>query len=375
VRRRHDDLTAWQDDPVVQALTAAGTESELAGEAMALAAFRAAAAPRARRRYAGRLGVGGSALAVAIAFSGGVAAAYTAALPSPVQHALNVVGGWAGIPPAAPVHHSKHRSGGSRGTTQAGPAPTASASTSPPTSVVPPAPSTTPTVTHHHPATKSKPSVSTPPTGGSSAPVSPPPSPTATPTPTPTITAPVPGSITITVAATKVPIGGNATVIGHLATAGGQPIAGHRVWLIERLTGQGTAAEIASGLTGPDGSVDLTASGLTHSVRLRLLAGQGVRSAPVLVVVTPTVSASVALSGSSYDVAVATDGGNEGDQIVLERRTSTGWVGVTTTTLDGSGSASFAVPVPPKRTVRYRVVLPRTQAHGLAMTAFLAAPA
>jgi hypothetical protein len=37
-----DDLTPWQDEPVLRALTGPGSDDELAGEAEALAAFRAA---------------------------------------------------------------------------------------------------------------------------------------------------------------------------------------------------------------------------------------------------------------------------------------------------------------------------------------------
>ena len=36
-----DDLTPWQDSPLVKALTTDGTDSELSGENAALAAFQA----------------------------------------------------------------------------------------------------------------------------------------------------------------------------------------------------------------------------------------------------------------------------------------------------------------------------------------------
>ena len=64
-----DDLTPWRYDPIIAALTAAGSEAELAGEADALAAFRAAAPARSRRRQLGRLGVGGAAVATAVILS------------------------------------------------------------------------------------------------------------------------------------------------------------------------------------------------------------------------------------------------------------------------------------------------------------------
>ncbi|HTW20820.1 MAG TPA: hypothetical protein VME70_11490 [Mycobacteriales bacterium] len=377
MRRRDDDLTAWSDDPVVRALTAPGTDSELAGEEMALAAFRATAQPRTRRRFAGRLGVGGSALTVAIAFSGGVAAAYTAALPTSVQHVMNVVGGWAGIP--APTHSSHghaghHNKHGSSGSGQQG------AATVPTTAIPVPSsanPQPTTSASHHaapKPAGRSK---SSPPAGASSPPASTSPAPTPTstptPTPTPTLSTPVPASITITLSATKVAVGGSVSVVGHLATSSGAPVAGHRIWLIERLPGQSTVAEVDSGLTGADGSVTLTASDLTQSVRLRLLAGGGVRSAPVLVVVLPTLGVATSPAGSSYVVTVTATGAEAGDPVLLQRRTAAGWVAVTQTQVDSTGGAEFSVPIP-QRAIRYRVILPRTSAHGFAVARFTALP-
>lgn len=375
MRRREDDLTAWQDDPVVRALTGPATDTELAGEEMALAAFRAGAQARSRRRYAGRLGIGGSALTVAIAFSGGVAAAYTAVLPTQVQRVANDVAGWAGVPapaPDKPKHHgNKHSSGGS--TQQAAGQP----SGSPSVPVAPPTPTPSSAATsHHHVATKPKPkpkpTPTTPASGSSSPPASP--SPTPTPTPTPTQTAPVPGSITITVSASKVLVNGRVSVVANLATSSGAPIANHRVWLIERLTGQSTASQIAMGVTGTDGSVVLDAANLTHSARLRVLAGQGVRSAPVLVTVVPTMSASISVQGPNYEVAVTTDGGDPGDIVTLEQRVPGGWEGVTTTQLDSTGGAAFQVPAPDKRAAHYRIVLRRTQAHASVTTRFAAPP-
>ena len=385
MRRRKDDLTAWQDDPVVQALTAPGTADELAGEAGALAAFRAAVPTRSRRRFAGRLGVGGSTLAIAIAFSGGVAAAYTAALPSQVQRVFNDVGGWAGIPAPTAVHHKHSARGHHGGTPSPGVQQALGQLSTPPVAGAPtPAPTPTPTST---PTPKAKPSgkqsgggrpstspSSSPTTVASSPPPSTSPTPTTTPTPTPTLTPPVLGSITITLSASSVPVDGSVTVLGRLATSTGEPIAGHRIWLMEWLTGQSTLSQVDMGLTGSDGSVDLTAGDLTHSVRLRLVSGQGVRSAPVLVVVMPTVSATLSVQGSSYDASITTDGAQQGDVVMLQRRARTGWVGVATMQLDASGDALFAVPVPAQRPVRYRVVLPRTQAHGYAATRFVTPP-
>jgi hypothetical protein len=380
MRRREDDLTAWQDDPVVRALTGPGTADELAGEEYVLAAFRAAAPRRSRRRYIGRLGVGGSALAIAVAFSGGAAAAaYTSSLPAPLQRAANDVGGFLGVPAVKTTHHHKLVAGGSHSSAPSPPA-AGGASTPPVVTTPTPAPSVSPS-SHHSvgPKAKTHPKVA-PSAGGSSSATSPTPTPTSTPTPTPTPTSTptvppiVSGSITITVQSAKVPINSTVSVVGQLATPTGAPVSNRRVWLIERLIGQGTASEVASGLTSADGSVELTTPPLTQSVRLRLVVGAGVHSSDVTVVVVPTISAATTLAGSTYTVSVATEGADQGDTVTLQRRTASGWAAVATTQLNSAAGAYFSVPVPVKRTARYRIVLPRTPSHGSAVTRFAVAP-
>src|SRR5579884_3703325 len=102
MRRRHDDLQAWRDDPLVQALTAPGTAEELADEQRALDTFRSAGPRRLRMLH--RLGAGGTALSIALVASGGVAAAaYSRALPAPLQQAASTVFGWAAVPAPPPA--------------------------------------------------------------------------------------------------------------------------------------------------------------------------------------------------------------------------------------------------------------------------------
>ena len=88
-----DDLSPWNDDPLVRALRGPGTADELASRDEFMAAFRAAPAARrptpigsGRLRRAGRrLGGGGTAVVAAIALGAGAAAAaaYTQNLPDP----------------------------------------------------------------------------------------------------------------------------------------------------------------------------------------------------------------------------------------------------------------------------------------------------
>jgi hypothetical protein len=114
---------------------------------------------------------------------------------------------------------------------------------------------------------------------------------------------------------------------------------------------------------------------LTRNVRLRLVTGNKVRSAVVDVVVVPTVSTSSVRNGEQYDVSVATDGAEAGNTLVLQRFKNGNWLRVRRAQLDGNGQASFAVPVPPKTTVHYRVFLQRTKEHAMASSPFDAGPA
>src|SRR3954469_22090245 len=122
MRRREDDLVAWRDDPVVRALLAPASDDELAGADEIMTAFRTAHASPRRRPGARHVGAGVTTVVVALALSGGVAAAaFTHTLPAPVQSAMHAVFGDVGVPPAhpsvSPAHHvaQHHRRPGSTG--------------------------------------------------------------------------------------------------------------------------------------------------------------------------------------------------------------------------------------------------------------------
>ena len=112
------------------------------------------------------------------------------------------------------------------------------------------------------------------------------------------------------------PVNSTVSVVGHLATSSGAPIANHRVWLIERLAGQSTASQVGAWASPvwTDRSTLVTPP-LTHSVRLRLVTGQHVHSAAIGVVVMPTVTAVAVGAGHDYVVNVTTDGGDPGDTV------------------------------------------------------------
>jgi len=79
---------------LVRALTADGTAAEMAGRQAALVMFRDSRRRPRRLRFA----VSMSTAAAAVALAGGTAAAYTAALPGPVQHIAYRMLGSIGVP-------------------------------------------------------------------------------------------------------------------------------------------------------------------------------------------------------------------------------------------------------------------------------------
>lgn len=367
-----DDLTKWQNEPFMVALTAPASDAELSDEAGALAAFRAAVPKRSRRRYIGRIGVGGAAVTTAVILSSGAAAAYTSSLPRPVQnfiaHATNPLG--LNVPEKHP-NHSKPVIANPVTTPSAVPISTPSASPSPTATHhrVPPKP-------HHSVAPTKEPHPS--PTATPTPVTIPTPTPTSTPTPTPTPTVtstPVGGSITISVGATSVPVNGTVTAYGKVANPDGSPVAGMQVWLLERVAGTTGVSQVAAGTTGADGAVSLTTPPLTRGVRLRLITDARVRSASIGVTMQSTIMATVANNGTSASVRIAATGAAPGDSVAIDERVDGAWQAVAANQLDESGVALFAVDLPTgHRPDHYRAVLRRSTAHGGAITTFLVDP-
>lgn len=364
--RRHDDLTSWGDEPVVRALIAPGTAAELAGEADALAAFRAAVPVRPRRRYLGRVGVGGSAAAVALVLSGGVAAAYTSSLPAPLQRAAHSALGVIDVPAAhkSSPKVSGNSSHGVPGVTSTPSSPAAGGAGTP-------SPSATPSQARHPLAGHRRPGHRRPgahPTPSTSPSTSPTPTSSPTPTPTGSISPvpPVPGSITISLSASTVSVGGSVTVSGRIATAAGKPISGERIWLLEQAAGQHRLSQVASGMSSAAGTVVLETPALDSNATFRLSVRPHTASAVLGVVVDPTLTASISAAGSLDTIQAQSTGGRTGDAVILEVRHGAAWRHVATTRLDGSDTADFQVPAPHGRAAHYRVLLPSTSYHGSA---------
>jgi hypothetical protein len=403
-------MSEFDDDPIARALRAPGTPEELAGEAEALAAFRAAA--RGRGRLVRRLGAGGAggiAAVVVVALSGGVAAAaYTNQLPEPVQRIAHHALGSIGVPDPAPEHHSitatpvtppTQTPGAAASATQSA-SPTGSPTVSPTptpsptrqvskgaTPTVGAAPSTSPTTGPVVPVEPSEPAQPTEPTEptapsqptGPIVPVEPSQpgtsglggatgqttgsggsgTPSATSAPSPT-GQPAVAAVSIELGTGRVLEGAAVSVGGTVTDAGGDPLAGRRVVLDERVT-DGDWKPVAHGHTGADGRIALSTPPLIDTGHLRLVA-QGTTSARLRVVVVPTLSATY-VDGI---VAIRTNAARAGEKVEIAPK---GGGQTVTATLDATGHAAIAITVASgRRSTRYVVVLPGTAAHARATT-------
>ena len=344
-----DDLTPYDDSPVVAALRAPAQPAELAGENAAVAMFhsaRSASVVRRGRRLR-RAGVAGVGVALALALTGGVAAAYTTGLPDPMQNALHSAIEPLGLPapltgPALRLKKSQ------RELHRAGP-------------VVPPA-------LRHSPAPSGRPlpRASTPvdKPSPSPQPASPQPAATRPPSPAP---APPPPSLSAAVSRHVVPVHGAVVLAGRL-TRGGSGLSGRTVYAAELVPGQ-YWHRVGSAQTGSDGSVTVTVT-LTSNVRLRLVTAGGVVSPSSSVAVVPKLSISVARSQGKRIATVTVDGARPAEPLVLLRRDGTSWTRVATTSVS---AGTFTVPGPAATRVHYRVRLPATRLHAAGFADFYVA--
>lgn len=329
-------------DPLIKLLTSEGTPDELAGEAGALAMFRAAsaaadaAASAATDRHArpavtaspagtsppamaagppvpgppvpgptvpggprpatvrplhawrrpGRL-IAVAALAAAAAV---VTAAYTADLPAPVQHVAYRALGFAGVPDA-PSRSSEHGGAGNApapsgpgATTRTGGSGSAGGQ---PGSGASPAPGQSAQPTPSGPSPK--PSSPAPgrghsPGGGHS------PSPTPTPTPTPSTPPPVPAALTISASAVKIIAGDSVSLTGLLTDADGNPVPGQDVTLLQHDAGVPGWQPAGQATTDGTGTATVPVLSLGADAGFRFRGPNGTHSGHIRVVVVPAVS-------------------------------------------------------------------------------------
>ncbi|MCU1603136.1 MAG: hypothetical protein JWO22_3845 [Frankiales bacterium] len=340
-----DDLP---DSALWDALLGPGTHDELAGEGAALAAFRAA--QPSRRRGIHRLGVvGGAGVAIFLAAGAGVAAAYTNHLPAPVQDAIAAVPGM-----GVPTHHaSAARTAAHRRVPIAHPSPSSSSRV-----VAVPVPGSSPNPT----ATPGVVATAQPSTVTSAAP---PAAPSAGASPSP---APSP-RLTEALSATTVAVHQDVVVTGRLVRSD-KPMANRTVYLARQYPGQDGWTRIGQGTTDARGRVQITASGLTRNLGLRL-AGGGVLSGMRKVTVLPAVAVKVTVpSAGRRKLNVTTDGAASGDTVQLLRLDGSTWKVIGSHELDAHAASAFTVPAAPSgQRVRYRVRVLATARHGVGLHA------
>jgi len=322
------DLTEPREpalEGLFRALTADGTAGELAGRQAALEMFRDSRRPRR-----GRLAFSMSTAAAVLVLTGGIAAAYAAALPAPVQHIADRMLGSIGVPDTR------------------GPAPSPGAPS-------PGAPSSGPP----------RLAASIPP--GSSVPAA-----TACPCQGGGPGADAAGNLVLRAARARIPAGGNAVLAGRLAP-GGRPEDGVRIRLSEQ-AGDGTGwREAGSAVTGRDGNVTLTVPHLTGNASFRLTAPGGAVSPPVAITVIPPVHLGLA-AGRRAGVSVLTARApfaQAGDVVILQELSGGGWHGVGERVLGQDHLAFFTVLAPLSGPAEYRVVLPGTAVHGWSVSGWV----
>jgi hypothetical protein len=259
-------------------------------------------------------------IAIAATF---ITAAYTATLPAPLQNVAYRVLGFAGIPHAA---RTRSAPGGS------GPGATAPSHSAVPGQANQEAPG-------KHGGPSASPASSRPRGSGGLI-------------------------LTVTIASSRI-VAGTSEVFNGSLTDKGQPVARASLSLLERTVSQPAWHIVGSATTGSRGSAVVTVPDLTANAEFRFTGPDRAVSRPVLVIVAPTVFATVAIGphGRLDLITAISPLAEPGDQVVLEVRSGTRWVTVQVRRLDGAERTEFPVNAG-SRQQSYRVVLLPTGAHG-----------
>jgi hypothetical protein len=302
-------------DRLIRALTADGSADELADRQAARAMFR-----DSRRRPRRRFSLPMSTAAAAVVVAAGLASAYAALLPPPVQHIAYRFLDGIGVPDA-------HR------------------------------PSTRPSAATM-PSTASNSAVSAAPVQTGSGV-------TGTPTPSPVQDVIPAQDLVLASAYTRIAADGDDVLSGRLA-AGGRAEPGVRVRLLEHVDGVPGWRYAGRAVTDRRGDVTFTVHHLTSNASFRLAGPKGATSLPVVVTVVPPVSLHLAAGpkrGTDLLTAVAPFA-DPGDPVVLQELSEGVWHRIDEHWLDQGHEASFTVRIPASGGLEYRVVLPPTSRHG-----------
>jgi hypothetical protein len=302
-------------DRLIRALTADGASDELASRPAALVMFR-----DSRRRPRRRYSLPVSAAAAAVVVAAGLASAYAAVLPAPVQHfAYRLLAG-VGVPDA---HHPAEQPGAI----------------------------TVPSTASNSAVTASTIPASSHPAG--------------TPTPNPTQN-PVPRQdLVLASAHARIAAGGDDILAGRLAL-GGRAEPGVRVRLLEHVDGVAGWRPAGRAVTDRQGDVTFTVQHLTSNASFRLAGPEGATSLPVAVTVIPPVSLHLAAGrkpGTELLTAVAPFA-DAGDAVILQEWSGKDWRSVGQHLLNQGHQAYFTVRIPASGGLEFRVVLPPTRRHG-----------
>jgi hypothetical protein len=265
------------------------------------------------------------AVAAAVALglaSGFAAAAYTAALPAPVQHAAYHVLGIIGVPDhSAPA-----------GTQSRGAPPTLSAGSGSPTPLSSPS----------RGAGRGKPA-------GATTPI---------------------GRLSLTAASTRITAGRADTFAAQAASRSGRAVPGVRLTLQQRPADQAAWRRAGVVTTGPRGGAELRVGDLTGNAWFRLAGPRGAVSRPLLVTVVPAVAVTLASGPTARTdlLTVSCRYADPGDAVVLQLRILGEWRSLRLGLLDGQQQVVFTVRVPGTVASIYRAELPATAAHGRAVS-------
>jgi hypothetical protein len=302
-------------DRLIRALTADGSADELADRQAARAMFR-----DSRRRPRRRFSFPMSTAAAAVVVAAGLASAYAALLPPPVQHIAYRFLDGIGVPDA---HH----------------------------------PSTRPSAATM-PSTTSNSAVSASPvqTGSGL---------TGTPTPNPAQNLVPAQDLVLAPAYARIPADADDVLSGRLAS-GGRAEPGVRVRLLEHVDGVPGWRYAGRAVTDRRGDVTFTVQHLTSNASFRLTGPKGATSLPVVVTVIPPVSLHLTAGqkpGTDLLTAVIPFA-DPGDPVVLQELSGGIWRSVGEHLLGRGHQASFTVRIPKSGSLEYRVVLPQTSHHG-----------
>ena len=350
-------------DELFRTLTSEPTPAELAGEHNALAMFRAnisapaspATAPIPTRRLAAepkssvtrlfrRTPGWGIRLAAAVVIVLAVAmasAAYTAALPHPVQLLAHRVLGFAGVPNPP---RSGHTGGSPRHPYGA---PTSGHSGSSPGQAAP----------RHSAHART----SSPPAHKSGAP-------SASPSPSASAAAGA-AQLSASTSSAEIPAGSQVVIDGQL-TRSGAGVPGVTVQLVERLVGHPFWHLAGTGQTTADGNVAVTVSAVPANAVFRLRVRGVAHSANVLVTVIPPVTATLTpgAAGLRDVLTVTTQYAHRRNVVWLEVQSGSGWKSLRERRLNAAGKTAFVLNGTRLKNLEVRVVLLATARHGASIS-------